>query len=96
MRPRTATGTVAIFSVDLSSALVVRNDYFDLFVRGIAAAVGAGDGGRVDASIAITFPLGSKQHMMIIHDNPVWRCMTTSVAQDWFVAGHTERAGVRW
>ena len=22
--------------------------------------------------------------------------MTTSVAKDWFIAGHTERAGARW
>src|SRR5215471_18157044 len=85
-------GSAAIFSIDLS-ALVMGHCYFYLVVRGVTAAVGAGDGSRIDASSAAAFSLCSKQHMMIIHNNPVWKCMTTSVAKDRFVAGHGERAG---
>jgi len=33
---------------------------------------------------------------MIIQDNPVGRCMTTSMAKDWFIAGHAECARIRW
>ena len=77
-----------ILSINLSSALVVGHRYLYLLAGGVAAAVGAGDGGRIDASMVITFPLCSKQHMMIIQDDPVWRCMTTSVAKDRFIAGH--------
>jgi hypothetical protein len=54
------TGHVAIFSIDLSPASVVGHDYLDLFFRGVTAAVGTGDGNRIDASIAVAFPLGSK------------------------------------
>ena len=84
------------FQIDLSPALIVAHRYLHLLARGVAAAVRAGDGNCIDASIAATLPLCSKQHMMIVHDNPVWRCMTASVAKDWFIAGHTERAGARW
>jgi hypothetical protein len=78
--------------INLSPALVVGDRYLHLLGRGVAAAVGAGDGNCIDASIAATLPLCSKQHMMIIQDNPVWRCMTTSMTKDWFIAGHTECA----
>ena len=54
------TGSVAIFSIDLSPALVVGYDYLDLFFRGVTAAVGTRDGSRIDASVAVAFPLGSK------------------------------------
>ena len=77
-----------ILSINLSSALVVGHRYLYLLAGGVAAAVGAGDGGRIDASMVITFPLCSKQHMMIIQDDPVWRCIATSVAKDRFIAGH--------
>lgn len=89
------TDTVAIFSVDLSPALIVGHDYFDLFLGGIAAAVGAGDGSRIDASVAATLPLCSKLHMMIIYNNPVWRCIPTSATKHWFIAGHAECAGAK-
>ena len=52
--------SIAFFRSDLLPASIVRDDYFDLFVRGIAAAVGARDRGRIDPSIAITLSLGSK------------------------------------
>ena len=54
------TGRVAIFSIDLHPALIMGHGYFDLFLRGVSAAVGAGDGNRIDASIAGAFPLRSK------------------------------------
>ena len=81
---------------NLSPALVVGDRYLHLLLRGVTAAVRAGDSNSIDASTAATFPLGSKLHMMIIHDNPVWRCITTSVAKDRFIAGHAERARARW
>lgn len=86
---------LAVLWIDLS-ALVVRHRYLHLLVRGVTTAVGAGDGSRIDASVARTFALRSKLHMMIIHHNPVWRCIPTSAAKDWFIAGHTERAGTDW
>jgi hypothetical protein len=47
-------------SQDYLPASVVGHCYLHLLGRGVAAAVGAGDGYRVDASIAAAFSLGSK------------------------------------
>ena len=33
---------------------------------------------------------------MIVHDNPVRKRVAISFAIDRLIAGHTERAGVRW
>ena len=84
-----------IFGIELFPASVVGYSYLHLRVRGVAAAVAAGDGGCIDASTAVALPLCSKQHMMIIQHNPIWRCMTTSVTKDFFIAGHIECAGAR-
>ena len=70
--------------------------YLHLLARGVTAAVDAGDGNRIDPSIAVARPLGSKEHMVIIQDNPVWRCIAISFAIHRLIAGHTERAGARW
>ena len=29
---------------------------------------------------------------MIVHHSPVWRCVTTTVPKDWFIAGHAQCA----
>ena len=82
--------------LNLSPASVVGHYYLHLLGRGVAAAIGAGDGNCVDASVPVALPLCSKQHMMIVQHNPVWRCMAASVAKDWFIAAHIERARARW
>ena len=50
---------LAVLWINLS-ALVVRHRYLHLIVRGVTAAVGAGDRSGIDASIPAAFPLGSK------------------------------------
>ena len=46
--------------INLSPALVVGHRYLHLLVRGVTAAVGAGDSNCIDASVAAALPLGSK------------------------------------
>ena len=46
--------------INLSPALVVRDRYLHLLLRGVTAAVRAGDGNSIDASVAATLPLCSK------------------------------------
>jgi len=46
--------------INLSPASVVGHRYLHLLGRGVPAAVGAGDGDRIDPTIAVAFPLGSK------------------------------------
>jgi hypothetical protein len=46
--------------VNLVPASVVGHRYLHLLARGVSAAVRAGDSNSIDASVAATFPLGSK------------------------------------
>src|SRR5438874_4206272 len=80
----------------LLSASVVRYTYLHLLARGVAAAVDAGDGNRIDASVSGACSLGSKLHVICIQDNPVWRCITVSCTIDRLITGHAQSAGVRW
>ena len=63
--PAQKRGFVFVTS-SLSSALVVRHGYHHALARGVATAVGAGDSNCIDAAISVTFPLGSKLHVMLI------------------------------
>src|SRR4030095_10680611 len=69
-------------------ATIVWYGYYDVFARRIPTAIGAGDSDCIDASIAVTCPLGSEQHMMIIQHNPVWGRMAVTFPVYWLVARH--------
>ena len=77
--------------------LVVGHGYLHLFVRGVAAAVGAGDRSRIDASISVACPLGLEVARDLHPGDgyPVWRSIDHPLAIDRFVARHMERAGIR-